>query len=142
MALDFQQVREQVKQFGEQAPQREKRLAELRQQARDLMNSHAEDLEAMIQKVGLVVSSHDPSLRCALPVAEPLTTHRTLPELTQSLTILAADGSQILPDRHAQVEYSLINVGAVQMRPGASEPAVTRVTSRCCTPRSSRRPVA
>lgn len=130
MALDFQQVREQVQQLGEQAPQHEQRLAELRQQARDLLDSHAEDLEALIQKVSLVVSSYDPSLRCALPVAEPLTTHRSLPELTQSLTILAADGSQIAPDRHAEVEYCLINVGAVQMRSGTADPAVTRVVSR------------
>jgi hypothetical protein len=34
------------------------------------------------------------------------------------VTFLAADGSQIFPDRHAEVEFSLINVGAIQMRPG------------------------
>jgi hypothetical protein len=78
----------------------------------------------------MVVRSHDPSLRCALPVTEALTTHRALPELTQSLTILAADGSQIAPDRHAEVEYCLINVGAVQMRSGTADPAATRVFSR------------
>ena len=130
MALDFQQVREQVQQLGEQAPQREQRLEELRQKARHLLESQAENLEAIIQKVEMVVRSHDPSLRCALPVTEALTTHRALPELTQSLTILAADGSQIAPDRHAEVEYCLINVGAVQMRSGTADPAVTRVFSR------------
>jgi hypothetical protein len=130
MALDFQQVREQIKRFGEQAPQRERQLVEARQRARDLFNNHAVDLEAIIHKVGMVVSTYDPSLRCALPVTEPLNAHYRLPELTQRVTILAADGSQIAPDRHAQVEYCLINVGAVQMCPGATQPAVTRVTSQ------------
>lgn len=130
MALDFQKVREQVRQLGEQAPQREQRLADLRNQAHHLLNSHAEDLDSLRHRVGMIVRSHDPALRCALPVTESLSTHRRLPDLPPNLTILAADGSQIAPDRHAQVEYCLINVGAVQMRPGAADPAVTKVSSR------------
>jgi hypothetical protein len=130
MALDFQKVREQVTQLGENAPQREQRLEGLRQIARDLLDRYAEDLDTLRQKVNLIVRSHDPSLRCALPVTEALTTRHACPQLAQGLTVLAADGSQIAPDRHASVEYCLINVGAVQMRYGAAEPALTRVDSR------------
>lgn len=130
MALDFQQVHEQVQQLGEQAPQREQRLNELRQQAHELLERYAGDLDALRDRVAMIVRSHDPSLRCAVPVSEPLTAHLALPELPPSLTILAADGSQIAPDRHAPVEYCLINVGAVQMRHGTAEPAVTKVTSQ------------
>lgn len=130
MALDFQQVHEQVRQLGEQAPQRERRLNELRQQAHELLERYAGDLDALRDRVAMIVRSHDPSLRCAVPVSEPLTAHLALPELPPSLTILAADGSQIAPDRHAPVEYCLINVGAVQMRHGTAEPAVTKVTSQ------------
>lgn len=130
MALDFQQVHEQVRQLGEQAPQREQRLNELRQQAHELLERYAGDLDALRDRVAMIVRGHDPSLRCAVPVSEPLTAHLALPELPPSLTILAADGSQIAPDRHAPVEYCLINVGAVQMRHGTAEPAVTKVTSQ------------
>ncbi len=130
MALDFQQVHEQVRQLGEQAPQREQRLNELRQQAHELLERYAGDLDALRDRVSMIVRSHDPSLRCAVPVNEPLTAHLALPELPPNLTILAADGSQIAPDRHAPVEYCLINVGAVQMRHGTAEPAVTKVTSQ------------
>jgi hypothetical protein len=35
--------------------------------------------------------------------------------------LLAADGSQILPDRHAAVQYSLVNVGAIAMQSGSGE---------------------
>ena len=130
MALDFQQVHEQVLQLGEQAPQREQRLNELRQKAHELLERYAGDLDALRDRVAMIVRSHDPSLRCAVPVNETLTAHLALPELPPNLTILAADGSQIAPDRHAPVEYCLINVGAVQMRHGTTEPAVTKVTSQ------------
>ncbi|OGO64791.1 MAG: hypothetical protein A2Z45_11975 [Chloroflexi bacterium RBG_19FT_COMBO_55_16] len=130
MALDFQQIREQVSQLGENAPRREQRLQELRQQACILLESNAHRIEDLRLKVQDVVRSHDPSLRCALPIAEALNAHFRLPELREPITILAADGSQIAPDRHAEVQFSVINVGAVQMCLGSSEPTVTRVMSR------------
>jgi hypothetical protein len=37
----------------------------------------------------------------------------------KSVTLLAADGSQILPDRHAAVQYSLVNVGAIALQSGS-----------------------
>jgi hypothetical protein len=52
MALDFQKVREQVTALGETASQREGRLKDIRQQARDILDGRAEDLEALRQKVG------------------------------------------------------------------------------------------
>ena len=45
---------------------------------------------------------------------------RRLPA-SNSATLLAADGSQILPDRHAAVQYSLVNVGAIAMQSGSGE---------------------
>ncbi len=36
--------------------------------------------------------------------------------------IIAADGSQIFPDRHGIAHYALVNIGAVRIRPGSGEP--------------------
>jgi hypothetical protein len=36
-------------------------------------------------------------------------------------TVLAVDGSQINPDRHAEVVYGLVNIGAIQMRTDSAE---------------------
>jgi hypothetical protein len=45
-------------------------------------------------------------------------------------TIIAADGSQILPDRHAAIQYFVINVGAIAMRVGSgSSPEIFTDTS-------------
>ena len=130
MALDFQQVREQVRQLGENAPQREQRLKELRDQAHELLQQNAHDLDRLRAKVQRVVQQHDPSLRCALPVQEPLTAHFALPALPERATILAADGSQIGLDRHAETDYCLINVGAIQMRLASPEPPKPTVSCR------------
>ena len=83
-------------------------------------------------KVQEIVRKYDPSLRCALPAetGEPLDDHYPLPALPPSATLLAADGSQINYDRHAEVEYSLVNVGAIQMRLGSSLPPQTVIESK------------
>jgi hypothetical protein len=78
--------------------------------------------------VKLVAQNFDPSLRCALPVREPLNQSFPLPALPEHAAVLAADGSQINPDRHAEVDYCLINVGAIQMRYGSTEPPATTVS--------------
>jgi len=128
MSVDFQQVRQQVKKLGQDAAQRASQLQELRAQAQSLLTFHAADFAGLHQRVAHIVHTEDPNLRCALPAApeitqpEPLNARFPLPKLSLPATLLAADGSQILPDRHAQVSYCLINVGAIQLRLGQAEP--------------------
>jgi hypothetical protein len=50
--------------------------------------------------------------------------------MPDKITILAADGSQINPDRHAAIDFCLVNVGAVMMTYGVEDPPVTRVESK------------
>lgn len=122
MSIDFQEVRLQVKQLGDHAPQRAREIRELRQRARQVLQDIADDVQDLRQKISLIARSYDPNLRCALPVdpnlrrVEPLNAGSPLPALPQTATLLAADGSQISPDRNLEVQYGLINVGAVQMR--------------------------
>ena len=136
MSLDFQQVREQVKKLGESAPQRAREIQFLRETARRLLEDNAENQEALRQKVQRVVKQHDPTLRCALPahpnlrLAEALNAHIPAPKLNGNATILAADGSQIAPDRHSEVNYCLINVGGIQLRRGSPDPPATTVSSQ------------
>ncbi len=136
MSLDFQQVREQVKQLGENAPRRAEILRNQRQQALEFLQDETLDLEALHRRVKRVASEFDASLRCALPLIEPgqpaerLDFRHPLPSLPPSATILAADGSQIAPDRHAEVNYCLINLGAIQMRLGALDAPQVTVQSR------------
>jgi len=126
MALDFQQVRKQVKALGENARQREQELKGLRQLACQLLSSNAQEIEYLRQKVEQA-RAYDPGLRCALPIHESLDAAFRLPALPDQATIVAVDGSQIYPDRHAEVHYGMVNVGAIQMRRGMVESPQTTI---------------
>lgn len=130
MTLDFQQVQVQVREMGKSAPKRQEELRNKRDEALALLKNYAGEIEVLRSKVQDAMR-RDPSLRCALPVSlpdgtpQPLDGHYPLPPLPAQATILAADGSQINLDRHAEVEYGLVNVGAIQMRLGSPQPPIT-----------------
>jgi hypothetical protein len=133
MSLDYQQVRQQIQALGEQAPQRARRLAGLRQRAAELLVRHAQDQDALRERVQTITRLHDPNLRCALPALrspEPLNACTSLPRPPAQATLLAADGSQITPDRHAEVNFGLINVGVVQLRLGLPDPPAIHIQSQ------------
>ncbi len=136
MAIDFQQVRAQVKALGENAVERLSRLKELQAHSLELLHNHAGNLEGLRERAHEIARLHDPNLRCAIPCAaetgrsEPLDGCYPLPEMPEQATILAADGSQITPDRHAQVNFCLINVGAIQVRLGLPDPPQMTVQSQ------------
>jgi hypothetical protein len=125
MSLDFQSIRQQVSQLGDTAVRRERELREKNKLAIELLEKNADNLEDLRHKVEGVVRNHDPSLRCALPVEEALTASFPPPDSPQGLTIIAADGSQINPDRNAEVNYAVVNVGAIQMSAGSGAPPGT-----------------
>jgi hypothetical protein len=129
MSLDFQQVRQQINEMGEastkfldQIEQRRAAAFQILDQWTDTPNelrSHAEEAIRL-----------NSNLRTALPTEEPLRTAIDPAPLTEAITILAADGSQINPDRHAAVDYCLVNVGAIQMQLGSATRPETMVQSR------------
>src|SRR5512139_4065686 len=104
MPVDFIEVRNQISRIGENAPELDKRLRDLREKARMILEQNAHELDSLKRKVGQA-RQKDPFLRCAKPVDEPLDASFPKPPLPERLTVLAADGSQIYPDRHAPVDF-------------------------------------
>ena len=129
MSLNYQQVHEQVKKLGENASSRQQHLKNLRERAKELLLINAKEIEHLRHKV-LLASRSDQTLRCALPVEEALDAHFALPPMPAQATIVAADGSQIAPNRHAEVEYCLVNVGVIQLCYGTPQAPETLVKSR------------
>jgi hypothetical protein len=127
MSIDYQQLSKQIKELGENAPIQQQELQRKRQEAAELLKIYAQEGDVLRLKVQEIVRKHDSSLRCAVPAGsgEPLDGHYHLPPLPPTATLLAADGSQINYNRHAEVDYSLINVGAIQMRLGSAAPPQT-----------------
>jgi hypothetical protein len=121
MALDFQQVYDKIKQIGAGVRERQESLDKQRSRARDLLSFYADSVDELQAKVERA-RQHDPNLRCARPLAGRLDTSYPRPVSPSQATLIAADGSQINPDRHAAVLYSLINVGAIVIELGSGKP--------------------
>lgn len=135
MAVDFQQVRQQIIKLGQLAPAREIQRNHLRQQAWEFFNSLETKGNWLVDRVKKTVIQNDPAFRCALPILrantarEEINSRSPVLPLSESITLLAADGSQVLPDRHQAVDFCLINVGAISMKPGTPDPPVASVLS-------------
>jgi hypothetical protein len=120
MALNFQQVFEKIREIGLGASARRENLERLRKQAAGLLEAWADKADELNDKLERARQS-DPSLRSAIPLVEPLDAARDPVPAPDQMTLIAADGSQIAPDRHASVLFSLVNVGAIVMRTGSGD---------------------
>jgi hypothetical protein len=114
MAIDFQQIYAKIKEIGIGARERRERIENVRKRARDLLEENANELDYLRMIVERATEA-DPNIRCALPVNESLASHIPTPASVKEATLIAADGSQINPDRHASVQFCLVNVGAISM---------------------------
>lgn len=115
MPINFQQVYSQIATFAANASAREEELQRRRQWARVLLERYAAELDFLRRRVQETLAT-ETDVRCAVPVDEPLTARHPLPPLPAGVTLLAADGSQIAPDRHAPVLFGLINIGIIYLR--------------------------
>lgn len=118
MPIDYQQIYTKIQEIGKGLRERRQTLEKRRAEVWELM--HALDLELDLLR-SLVDSAKqtDPNIRCAYPLEEPLLSAYPRPAMITQATLIAADGSQILPDRHAAVQYFVINVGAIAMQIGS-----------------------
>jgi len=120
MTIDYQQVIEKIKKIVIVAKQSDDQIKNRCERAIKLLEANANQFEALKRKVEQAYE-YDPNLRCALPVSETLDDSFNLPDLPSQVTLIAADGSQINPDRHAALFFSLINVGAIVIEPGSGK---------------------
>ena len=126
MAIDFQQIYERIKEIGQSVQERQETLEKRREIARTMFNAYADDLDGLRQKVDSALQL-DANIRSAYPVGEALDTRVPEPDSPMDATLIAADGSQVVPDRHAAVQFGLVNVGAIalQLNSGATPEVFT-----------------
>ena len=121
MPVNFQEVQQKVKQIGQIAPAAQKLIADRLGMALMLLEDKAHALEEM-DALRVRATNLNPGLRCAVTGSEALTHQEPNPALDTPIVLLAADGSQINPDRHDQIEFGVINTGAFRLQPGSHEP--------------------
>ncbi len=120
MPIDYQQIFEKIRHIGQGARERRKTLEEKREHARGLLTTYASKLDFLRSKVDSAKAT-DSNLRCAGPFNEPLASSYPAPDSAIEATLVAVDGSQIIPDRHIATQFGLINVGAIIMKLNSGE---------------------
>jgi hypothetical protein len=124
MPIDYQQIFHKIQQIGQGAAERRKTLEERRKAARNLLNQYAAELDTLRTRVDAAKAT-DSNLRCAGPFLETLASSQPPPAEASEATLVAVDGSQIIPDRHIATQFGLINVGAIIMKLNSGEaPAI------------------
>ncbi len=126
MPVNFQQVYTRVREIALNAQDNKKVLEERRILARELLAVYASELDYLREKVEKA-KEVDINLRIAVPFQESLAACFPPPVTVTDATIIAADGSQINPDRHASVQFCIINVGVIAMKLSSGQAPLVEV---------------
>jgi len=113
VTLELSRLTGEVQTMGEALAARERRRADLVALARRWLAEYADQGERLRHPAR--------TASAAIPTDEPLDAVHPLPAIPERFTVIAADGSQIQPDRHGVALYHLINVGSMVYRHGSGE---------------------
>ncbi len=128
MPINYQEIYTQIKQVGLGARERRKKKEEAQELAQKLLETFSSELDALRSKVDSAKQA-DANLRCAVPLEEALASHYPAPDSVIQATLIAADGSQAIADRHSAVQFCVINVGGIVMKPNSGETPAVQVDS-------------
>jgi len=124
VTLELGRLTGQVRAMGEELAARERQTGELVALARGWLAQYADQGEQLRHPAR--------SIRAAIPTDEPFDAAYTLPAVPERFTVIAADGSQMQPDRHGVALYYLINVGSLVYRHGSGQAPEPRSESTLC----------
>ncbi|MEM7111647.1 MAG: DNA double-strand break repair nuclease NurA [Chloroflexota bacterium] len=125
MALEFENLREEVEKMALSVVGRQRRRETRLQTAVSHLNRFAHNWQAIRSTLIRAEKLADEKyFRAARPLDEtvPLNAAINPPLPPSQAIIISADGSQILPERHAAYLYYLINVGGIIYYHGSSQP--------------------
>jgi hypothetical protein len=113
MTLELSQLTHQVGTMGSTLAERQHAYAGLADVAWQWLADFADQ--------GPALRNAAEQIQAAIPTDEPFDLVRPLPGVPDSFTVVAADGSQIQPNRHGVALYHLINIGSLVYRHGSGE---------------------
>ncbi len=133
MALEFEQLSPELEAMGQRAAKRARQEADYLAAALARWRSLAGAWDVITPVLAAAAAPEAPR-RLARPVAGGARLDEVfgLPAAPERGTLLAADGSQIVPDRHAPYLYYLLNVGGLVYRHGSGEPPEELSRPRLC----------
>jgi len=127
VTLEMSKVTRQIEDMGRVLAERASRQSRAVPAARALLREFA-DRQPELRLVA--ESEAGQRLRCATPGDESLNLARPARSMPEPATLVAADGSQIFPDRHGPAFYYVINVGSIVFRHGSGQAPQVATTPR------------
>jgi hypothetical protein len=119
MSLDLRQVLPQVEHLGQEAARRASdaaaRLPRIQESLHEAARLDAEELQRRL-------SAAPPTAQPAGATDETLDARFGLPPHPAHLRVLAADGSQVYPNRHEAAFFYVVNVGSIALVRGSQQP--------------------
>jgi hypothetical protein len=122
MPVDYQEIQNQIREMGSQAAQRAREQQQRSESALEVLRRCASDLDSLRRR------ALESRQRCAVPLDQPLDFYAPAPPDAPRAVLLAADGSQVNPNRNDSVQFGVINVGVFRMRPGSAPDTLVRST--------------
>lgn len=119
MTLELHKVANQVKAMGRSLAEQSGLREQMIEEAQALLHQFSREQAVLLERVeraAKVQQQQRFDWVGAAPTLEALAEARDLPPGPDRLTVMASDGSQILPDQHAITLYYLINVGSIVYR--------------------------
>jgi hypothetical protein len=113
VTLELSRLTGHVQAMGEELAARQRQRADLVLLARRWLAQYADQVKQLRHPARAIPT--------AIPTDEPLNAVHPLPATPERFTVIAADGSQIQPDRHGVALYYLINIGSLVYRHGSGE---------------------
>ena len=124
MTLELNRLTGQVDAMGEKLAERRDKTANLGLEARQLLAANPEVTAELRAKIE-AARAFDEWRRGAMPLCERLDERHAPGPTPPDVVLIAADGSQIFPDRHAITTYYLINTGTIVLRRGSGAAPAT-----------------
>jgi hypothetical protein len=118
MTLELGKIASQIDDMGRVLAERSQERRQALPAARALLRTYANDQESLRQ---IAESEDGKRMRCASPGDEVLDGSWSAPAMLEKATLIAADGSQIFPNRHGLAFYYALNIGSIVFRHGSGE---------------------
>lgn len=120
MTLELNRLTRQVDAMGQQIASRRNRLSGLGAEAAALLTQRPDVTEELLRKIERA-RDIDEWRRGAVPRGSRLDERRPVDRVVPQAVLIAADGSQIFPDRNAAAAYYLLNTGTIVFRKGSGQ---------------------
>ena len=120
VALELNKLTGQVEKMGQTIARRQSDYLERIVLAREVLSTQpavTDELKAKIQQARQI----DEWRRGAAPLGQRLDERRIPTPPVAQASLIAADGSQIYPDRHGIASYYLLNTGSIVFRKGSGQ---------------------